>query len=88
MKNAVQYNHKSDCWMVLTPEREFLGSAMKERDAKLFAMAEEMFDLLKSMRNIEDDCFRGREAYNLLCLSQDIVEQIEPILSINNQEGE
>ena len=80
MKNAVQYNYNSNCWMVLTPEREFLGSAMKERDAKLFAMEEEMFDLLKRFR---DDV--GVD-YEMEC--RNIIQHIEPILSINNQEGE
>lgn len=82
MKNAVQYNQTSNCWMVLTPERELLGSAMKERDAKLFAMAQEMFDLLKRFRDERVEVID----YELEC--RDIIDQIEPILSINNQEGE
>lgn len=86
MKNAVQYNQTSNCWMVLTPERELLGSAMKERDAKLFAMAEEMFDLLKGLCRVEDT--DGCLLYDTLVKAEALIQQIEPILSINNQEGE
>jgi len=82
VKNAVQYDYRSERWMVLTPERELLGTAMKERDAKLFAMAHEMFDLLKRFRDEHVEVID----YELGC--RDIIQQIEPILSINNQEGE
>ena len=80
MKNIVQYNHTSNCWMVRSQDGGFLGSAMKERDAVLFAYAHEMFDVLKRFRDEHVEFID----YEMEC--RDIINQIEPILSINNGE--
>lgn len=83
MKNIVQYNHTYNCWMIRSQDGGFLGSAMKERDAMLFALAHEMFDVLKRFR---DEVGIDYASFELMEESAKLINQIEPILSINNGE--